>query len=51
MCDQARKLTGNSYVVGQVKIKHPSVSHYADAGRLLFGRVGYEVVGVMFALQ
>ncbi|KAL8380722.1 hypothetical protein RB595_005144 [Gaeumannomyces hyphopodioides] len=41
----------SSYVVGQVKLKHPSVSHYADAGRLLFGRVGYEVVGVMFALQ
>ncbi|KAL8296480.1 hypothetical protein RB597_005864 [Gaeumannomyces tritici] len=41
----------SSDVVGQVKLKYPHVSHYADAGRLLFGRVGYEVVGVMFILQ
>lgn len=40
-----------SYIVGQVKLKFPEVSHYADAGRLLFGRWGYEIVGVMFALQ
>ncbi|KAH8171034.1 transmembrane amino acid transporter protein [Sarocladium implicatum] len=40
-----------SYVVGQVKLKYPEVSHYADAGRLLFGRWGYEIVGVMFSLQ
>lgn len=40
-----------SYVVGQVKLKFPQVSHYADAGRLLFGRFGYELIGAMFALQ
>ena len=40
-----------SHVVGQVKIKFPEVAHYADAGRLLFGRAGYEIVGVMFVLQ
>lgn len=40
-----------SYIVGLVKIKFPHVSHYADAGRLLWGRWGYEVVGVMFVLQ
>ena len=40
-----------SYVVGQVKLKFPSITHYADAGRLMFGRWGYEVIGVMFALQ
>ena len=40
-----------SYVVGQTKLKHPEVEHYADAGRLMFGRIGYEVVGVMFVLQ
>jgi hypothetical protein len=32
-----------SHVVGQVKLAYPQVSHYADAGRLMFGRVGYEV--------
>jgi hypothetical protein len=46
-----------SYVVGQVKLAYPAVSHYADAGRLLFemtfgcGRAGYEIVGAMFVLQ
>ncbi|KAI1172344.1 transmembrane amino acid transporter protein-domain-containing protein [Nemania sp. FL0916] len=40
-----------SYVVGQVKLKYPSVQHYADAGRLMMGRFGYELLGVMFVLQ
>ncbi|KAK7748697.1 hypothetical protein SLS53_000719 [Cytospora paraplurivora] len=40
-----------SYVVGQVKLAFPHVTHYADAGQLLMGRFGYELVGVMFTLQ
>ncbi len=40
-----------SYIVGQVKIKFPQVSHYADAGQLMMGRFGYELIGAMFALQ
>ncbi|KAK3378727.1 amino-acid permease [Lasiosphaeria ovina] len=40
-----------SYVVGQVKLKYPDVSHYADAGRLMFGKFGYEFISVMFILQ
>lgn len=32
-----------SHVVGQVKLAFPEVSHYADAGRLMFGKFGYEV--------
>lgn len=40
-----------SYIVGQVKVKFPQVSHYADAGQLMMGRFGYELVGAMFALQ
>ncbi|KAH8803378.1 putative amino acid transporter [Xylogone sp. PMI_703] len=40
-----------SYVVGQVKLKFPDVAHYPDAGRLLFGRFGYEVVNAMLILQ
>jgi hypothetical protein len=39
-----------SYVVGQVKLRYPSVSHYADAVGLVLGRWGYEVTGVMFVL-
>ncbi|KAJ2994518.1 hypothetical protein NUW58_g1538 [Xylaria curta] len=40
-----------SYVVGQVKLKYPHVQHYADAGRLMMGKFGYELIGVMFVLQ
>ncbi|PHH87441.1 hypothetical protein CDD83_8863 [Cordyceps sp. RAO-2017] len=40
-----------SDIVGQVKLKYPEVAHYADAGRLLMGRFGYELVGAMFVLQ
>ncbi|KAI1266170.1 transmembrane amino acid transporter protein-domain-containing protein [Xylariaceae sp. FL1019] len=40
-----------SYVIGQVKLKYPEVQHYADAGRLLMGRFGYELIGFMFSLQ
>lgn len=40
-----------SDVVGQVKIKFPETTHYADAGRLIAGRFGYELVGAMFVLQ
>ncbi|KAK4134496.1 hypothetical protein BT67DRAFT_441673 [Trichocladium antarcticum] len=41
----------SSYVIGQVKIKYPHISHYADVGGMLFGKVGYEILGVMFVLQ
>ncbi|KAH6681964.1 amino acid transporter-like protein [Halenospora varia] len=40
-----------SYVVGQVKLAFPHVAHYADAGRLMFGKWGYEIIGGMFVLE
>jgi hypothetical protein len=40
-----------SYLVGQVKLKYPEVASYADAGRLLFGRVGYEIFGAALVLE
>lgn len=40
-----------SYIVGQVKLAFPLITNYADAGRLMFGRIGYEVVFVMLFLQ
>ena len=40
-----------SYIVGQVKLAHPEVCHYADAGRLMLGKFGYELFSVMFVLQ
>lgn len=37
-----------SYVIGQVKIKHPQVTHYAHVGRLLLpGRAGAILEGVI----
>src|SRR6478752_5941378 len=40
-----------SYIVGQVKLKFPHVAHYADAGRLLLGRFGYEIFGAALVLE
>ena len=39
-----------SYVVGQVRLKHPHIQHYADAVGLIWGRFGYELTSVMFVL-
>ncbi|KAI4190875.1 MAG: hypothetical protein LQ348_003588 [Seirophora lacunosa] len=39
-----------SYIVGQVRLKHPHVQHYADAVALMWGRFGYELTSVMFVL-
>ena len=39
-----------SYIVGQVRLKHPHVQHYADAVALIWGRFGYELASVMFVL-
>ena len=39
-----------SYNIGQVKLKHPHVQHYADAVGLMWGRFGYELASVMFVL-
>ncbi|KAH6856057.1 amino-acid permease [Chaetomium sp. MPI-CAGE-AT-0009] len=41
----------SSYVIGQMKLKYPHISHYTDAGRMMFGNIGYEIVSVMFVLQ
>ncbi|KAL9588835.1 MAG: hypothetical protein Q9203_002352, partial [Teloschistes exilis] len=39
-----------SWLVGQVRLKHPHVQHYADAVALMWGRFGYELTSVMFVL-
>ena len=39
-----------SYVVGQVKIRHPHVEHYADAVALMWGKFGYQLTSVMLVL-
>jgi hypothetical protein len=40
-----------SFVVGQMKLKYPHISDYADAGRMMFGNIGYEIVSAMFVMQ
>ncbi|KAJ5117017.1 hypothetical protein N7456_001365 [Penicillium angulare] len=40
-----------SYIVGQVKLLFPEVANYADAGRLMWGKFGYELINFMLALQ
>lgn len=39
-----------SYIVGQVRLKHPHIQHYADAVGLMWGKFGYELTSVMFVL-
>lgn len=39
-----------SYVIGQVKLRYPAIDHYADAVKLIWGKFGYELTCVMFAL-
>ena len=34
------------YVIGQFKIRHPHVHSMGDAGEILMGRVGREILGV-----
>ena len=40
-----------SYIVGQVKLAFPATANYADAGRLLLGRFGYEVFGAALVTE
>lgn len=40
----------SNYIVGVFKLRHPDVYGIDDVGRKLFGRIGYEVFGVTFAL-
>ncbi len=40
-----------SYVIGQMKLKYPEISHYTDVGRMVGGNIGYEIVGFMFVMQ
>lgn len=40
----------SNYIVGTFKLRHPDVYGIDDVGRKLFGRIGYEVFGVTFAL-
>ncbi|RDK41226.1 hypothetical protein M752DRAFT_217709 [Aspergillus phoenicis ATCC 13157] len=38
--------TWSNYVIGKFKLKHPEVYGIDDAGELMFGRVGRELLGV-----
>lgn len=40
-----------SYLIGEVKLKYPEVAHYADIGRLMFGKRGYWIFSAIFTSQ
>ncbi|KAM0426741.1 hypothetical protein ACHAPT_008057 [Fusarium lateritium] len=42
--------TWSDYIVGVFKMRHRHVYGIDDVGRMLFGRIGYEVFGAMYAL-
>lgn len=39
------------YIIGKVKVVYPDIHHYGDIGRLLMGRFGEELLGIMYVLQ
>ncbi|CAI7584394.1 unnamed protein product [Penicillium bialowiezense] len=41
--------TWSNYMVGVIKIRHPQVYGIDDVGRMLFGRIGFEVFGAAYA--
>ncbi|BAE66367.1 transmembrane amino acid transporter protein-domain-containing protein [Aspergillus flavus] len=40
-----------SYIIGELKLAHPSIRHYGDVGTLMAGRFGYEAFTVMLILS
>ena len=42
--------TWSDYIVGRFKLRHSDVYGIDDVGRKLFGRIGYEIFGITFAL-
>lgn len=41
--------TWSNYMVGVIKLRHPQVYGIDDVGRMLFGRIGFEVFGAAYA--
>ncbi|KAF7967262.1 hypothetical protein HWV62_23068 [Athelia sp. TMB] len=37
-----------SWIVGAVKVRYPEIMDYADAGYMMFGKIGYIIFAVMF---
>lgn len=50
LCTIAVITTWSDYMVGAFKISHPSVYNIDDVGRLIFGRIGREVMYGAFVL-
>ncbi|KAJ5747146.1 uncharacterized protein N7511_008842 [Penicillium nucicola] len=50
LCIVAGIATWTSYIVGVFKMKHREVYGLDDAGGLMFGRVGREILGIGFSL-
>lgn len=50
LCVVAAITTWSDYIVGVFKLRHREVYGIDDAGRLMFGRVGREILGIAFCL-
>lgn len=42
--------TWSNWMIGVFKLRHPGVYGIDDVGRMLFGRVGFELFGAMYTL-
>ena len=40
-----------SYIVGRVKLAYPHIASYADAGKVMLGRFGYELFGAALVAE
>lgn len=43
--------TWSDYMIGVFKLRHPQVYGIEDVGKMLFGRVGREVLGIAYLLR
>ncbi|PNH69956.1 hypothetical protein VD0002_g587 [Verticillium dahliae] len=51
LCAISAITTWSDYIVGVFKLRHREVYSIDDAGQLMFGRIGREVMGVAFCLS
>lgn len=50
LCAVGAITTWSDYIVGKFKRRHPEVYSIDDAGRMMFGVIGREILGVAFCL-
>lgn len=50
LCSVGIITTWSNYIVGVFKRRHPEIYGIDDAGRMMFGVIGREILGIAFCL-